>query len=88
MALNAPIQGGASDIFKLAMIRVDRALQERQDLECRVLLTVHDELVFEVSAATVEDSAKLVQDEMESAYELDPPLKVDIGTGENWLDAK
>src|SRR5919198_5161175 len=70
MALNAPIQGGASDVFKLAMIRVDRALQERQDLECRVLLTVHDELVFEVSAATVEDSAKLVQDEMESAYEL------------------
>src|SRR5205823_11703384 len=69
MALNAPIQGGASDVFKLAMIRVDRALGE-SELDAHMLLTVHDELVFEVAEEQVEDAAKLVKDEMESAYEL------------------
>ena len=83
MALNAPIQGGASDVFKLAMIGVDRAL-EGSDLECRMLLTVHDELVFEVEADRVEEAAKLVKDEMESAYELEVPLRADIGWGANW----
>jgi len=87
MALNAPIQGGASDVFKLAMIRVDRALQERPDLDCRMLLTVHDELVFEVEASQVEDAAKLVKDEMESAYELTVPLRADIGWGSHWEEA-
>jgi DNA polymerase-1 len=87
MALNAPIQGGASDVFKLAMIRVDRALEDRSDLECHMLLTVHDELVFEVPADRVEDAAKLVKDEMESAYELTVPLRADIGWGENWAEA-
>ena len=86
MALNAPIQGGASDVFKLAMIRVDRALEE-SDLECRTLLTVHDELVFEVEAARVEDAGKLVKDEMESAYELEVPLRADLGWGSNWEEA-
>src|SRR5947208_15541386 len=79
MALNAPIQGGASDVFKLAMIRVDRALQDRQELDCHMLLTVHDELVFEVDAATVEDASVLVKREMEAAYELTVPLRADIG---------
>jgi DNA polymerase-1 len=86
MALNAPIQGGASDVFKLAMIRVDRALEE-SGLECRMLLTVHDELVFEVEASKVEDAAKLVKDEMESAYELTVPLRADVGWGPNWAEA-
>ena len=86
MALNAPIQGGASDVFKLAMIGVDRAL-EGSDLECRMLLTVHDELVFEVGADRVEEAAKLVKDEMESAYELEVPLRADIGWGANWEEA-
>jgi DNA polymerase-1 len=87
MALNAPIQGGASDIFKLAMIRVDRALRDRPDLDCKMLLTVHDELVFEVETAQVEEAAKLVKDEMESAYELTVPLRADLGWGPNWAEA-
>ena len=86
MALNAPIQGGASDVFKLAMIRVDRAL-EGSSLECRMLLTVHDELVFEVPEEQVEDAAKLVKDEMERAYELEVPLRADVGWGSNWAEA-
>ena len=86
MALNAPIQGSASDVFKLAMIRVDRALEE-SSLECRMLLTVHDELVFEVPQAQVEDAAKLVKDEMEEAYQLTVPLRSDVGWGANWAEA-
>jgi DNA polymerase-1 len=87
MALNAPIQGGASDVFKLAMIRVDRALRERDDLECHMLLTVHDELVFEVATHHVEQAAELVKLEMEAAYELKVPLRADIGWGANWAEA-
>ncbi|MDP9343156.1 MAG: DNA polymerase, partial [Actinomycetota bacterium] len=86
MALNAPIQGGASDVFKLAMIRVDRALGE-SGLDCHMLLTVHDELVFEVAEEQVEEAAKLVKDEMEAAYELKVPLRADIGWGQNWAEA-
>jgi DNA polymerase-1 len=86
MALNAPIQGGASDVFKLAMIRVDRALAEAE-MACHMILTVHDELVFEVAADLVEDAAKLVKDEMESAYELRVPLRADMGWGPNWAKA-
>jgi len=86
MALNAPIQGGASDVFKLAMIRVDRALGE-SELDAHMLLTVHDELVFEVAEDQVEDAAKLVKDEMESAYELTVPLRADVGWGKNWAEA-
>jgi len=87
MALNAPIQGGASDVFKLAMIRVDRALQEHAELDCHMLLTVHDELVFEVATHHVEEAAALVKDEMESAYELTVPLRADVGWGANWAEA-
>jgi len=87
MALNAPIQGGASDVFKLAMIRVDRALRERPELECHTLLTVHDELVFEVATHHVEEAAALVKREMETAYELTVPLRADIGWGPNWGEA-
>jgi DNA polymerase I len=86
MALNAPIQGSAADVFKLGMIRVDATLQG-SDLECRMLLTVHDELVFEVSKQQVEEAADLVKREMEAAYELDVPLRADIGWGANWTEA-
>jgi DNA polymerase I len=86
MALNAPIQGSASDVFKLAMIRVDRALEESA-LDCRMLLTVHDELVFEVPEGNVEKAAKVVKDEMESAFELKVPLRADVGWGPNWAEA-
>ena len=86
MALNAPIQGSAADVFKLGMIRVDAALCG-SGLECRMLLTVHDELVFEVAGAGVEDAADLVKREMESAYELEVPLRADVGWGPNWAEA-
>ena len=86
MALNAPIQGSAADVFKLGMIRVDAALLG-SDPECRMLLTVHDELVFEVSGKRVEEAADLVKREMEAAYELDVPLRADIGWGANWAEA-
>jgi DNA polymerase-1 len=86
MALNAPIQGSAADVFKLGMLRVDAALRG-SDLGCRMLLTVHDELVFEVAAARIEEAAALVKGEMEAAYELDVPLRADIGWGPNWAQA-
>ncbi len=86
MALNAPIQGSAADVFKLGMIGVDAALRG-SDLECRMLLTVHDELVFEVSKRRVEQAADLVKREMEAAYRLDVPLRADIGWGANWAEA-
>jgi DNA polymerase-1 len=86
-ALNAPIQGSASDVFKVAMIEVDRALRERPDLDCHMLLTVHDELVFEVSSPAAEEAAALIKERMEGAVELDVALRADIGWGANWAEA-
>jgi len=86
-ALNAPIQGGASDVFKLAMIKVDRALQDHPKLACHMLLTVHDELVFEVPKKHVKAASALVRDGMEHAIELDVPLVASIGSGANWAEA-
>ena len=86
-ALNAPIQGSASDVFKVAMIAVDRALLARPELDLHMLLTVHDELVFEVPEANVQEAAALVREHMEHAVELDVPLQADIGWGPNWSDA-
>jgi DNA polymerase-1 len=86
MALNAPIQGGAADILKLAMIEVDRKLGE-SSLDCTMVLTVHDELVFDVAEDDREASGELVRKAMESAYGLTVPLKVDLGWGENWAEA-
>ncbi len=87
MALNAPIQGSAADVFKLGMIRVDAALREAKGLDCHMLLTVHDELVFEVAKAQVEEAAGLVKHEMEGAHELSVPLRADVGWGPNWAEA-
>jgi DNA polymerase I len=86
MALNAPIQGSAADVFKLGMLRVDAALTA-SNLEVRMLLTVHDELVFEVASDRVEEAAALVRKELESAYELSVPLRADTGWGPNWAEA-
>jgi DNA polymerase-1 len=86
-ALNAPIQGGASDVFKLAMIKVDRALQAAPELDCHMLLTVHDELVFEVPKERLEPASDVVRDGMEHAIQLDVPLVASIGSGPNWADA-
>ena len=84
VAINMPIQGTAADILKRAMIDIHAAL----DLDASMILTVHDELLFEVSAKAVPDVARLVRDRMENAAALDVPLTVDIGTGPNWCDAK
>ena len=86
MALNAPIQGSAADIIKLAMLGVDRALRT-EGLRSRVLLQVHDELVFEVAPGERPDLETLVRREMGSAYELAVPLDVSIGLGRTWQDA-
>ena len=85
-AINAPIQGTAADIMKRAMIQVDRAL-DRSNLAAKMLLQVHDELVFEVPAAEVETTADLVRTTMENAAFLSVPLTVEVGAGANWDDA-
>ena len=85
MALNAPIQGTAADIMKRAMIAVDRALLEEP--VARMLLTVHDELVFEVPRASLAQATSLVTECMEGAAELRCGLVVDVHTGDNWADA-
>ena len=84
-AVNTPLQGTAADLIKLAMIRIDAALRERK-LAARMLLQVHDELVFEVPEAEVEALQRLVTEQMENVHELKVPLKVEIGIGPNWRD--
>jgi DNA polymerase-1 len=87
VAQNAPIQGSAADLIKLAMIRIHRLLRER-GLGARMLLQVHDELVFEVPGPELDEVTALVKREMEGAAELSVPLLVETGAGDNWLDAK
>ena len=86
-AMNTPVQGTAADLMKLAMIKVHARL-EREKMRTRMLLTVHDELVFEAPEAELEQACELVKAEMESAYPLKVPLRVDIGVGRNWKEAK
>src|SRR5690606_10368939 len=86
MALNAPIQGSAADIIKVAMIGVDQALR-REGLRSRMLLQVHDELVFEVAGGERVVVEELVRREMGSAYPLRVPLDVSVGVGRTWQDA-
>ena len=86
MALNAPIQGSAADVLKLAMIRVDREL-EPSGLDCVMVLTVHDELVFDVAASDREAAGRLVKAAMEEAFPLSVPLRADLGWGSNWAEA-
>jgi DNA polymerase-1 len=86
-AVNTPLQGTAADLIKLAMIRIDKLLGERK-LQTRMLLQVHDELLFESPPDEAAEVAKLVKHEMESVHKLEVPLVVDVGIGENWRDAK
>jgi DNA polymerase I len=86
-AVNTPLQGTAADLIKLAMIRIDDILR-RENLETRMLLQVHDELLFESPPSEAEKVSKMVKREMESVHKLDVPLIVDVGIGENWRDAK
>ena len=85
-AVNAPIQGSAADIIKLAMIAIQSKL-ESENWKAKMLLQVHDELVFDVPKEEVEALQKMVKNEMENAFSLDVPLVVDMGIGTNWLEA-
>ena len=85
-AVNAPIQGSAADIIKVAMVRIQKAIQE-EGLDARMILQVHDELVFDVPKTEAETLSKLVKQHMEEAVELAVPLEVEIQTGDNWLEA-
>jgi DNA polymerase-1 len=83
MAINAPIQGTAADIIKIAMVRLHQAFQE-QRLRARMMLQVHDELIVEAPDEEILRTAKLMCEIMEDAFELDAPLSVDLKTGRNW----
>jgi DNA polymerase-1 len=87
LAVNTVIQGTAADIIKLAMVRCHRALAE-SELQTRLILTIHDELLFEGPPSEAPAACELVEREMIGGWDRDPPLAVDIGVGENWLEAK
>ncbi|HLL86182.1 MAG TPA: DNA polymerase, partial [Thermoleophilaceae bacterium] len=87
LAVNTVIQGSAADIIKLAMVRCHRALREAR-LATRLVLQIHDELLFEAPEPEVGPAAEIVRREMADAFPLDPPLGVDLGVGVNWLEAK
>ena len=86
LAMNTPIQGSAADIIKIAMINIWRRLK-KEGLRTKMLLQVHDELLFEVPIKEKDKVQSLVREEMENAVKLDVPLKVDIGVGKNWSEA-
>jgi DNA polymerase-1 len=86
-ATNAPLQGSAADLMKLAMVRIDRALAG-SDLDAALLLQIHDELIFEVRADQLARTAELVRSHMESAIELSVPLEVTLKAGRNWYDVE
>jgi DNA polymerase-1 len=85
-AVNAPIQGSAADIIKIAMINIHRRM-EKENWQSKMLLQVHDELVFDVPKEEVEALSAMVKEEMENAFSLEVPLLVEVGMGENWLEA-
>jgi DNA polymerase-1 len=86
MALNAPIQGSAADVIKMAMLKVDASLRE-SGLKSRMLLQVHDELVFEIAPGEREALEELVRRDMGSAVEMAVPLDVSVGVGRTWHEA-
>jgi DNA polymerase-1 len=86
-AINMPIQGTASDIVKIAMLKVDEEFR-REGLDAQLLMQVHDELLVETPAASAEHVAEILKREMEAAVSLDVPLIVDVGIADNWMDAK
>jgi DNA polymerase-1 len=85
VAMNAPIQGSAADIMKIAMINVDKALKE-SGLDAKIVMQVHDELIIEVRDSEAEACKELLKDAMEKAVELSIPFTVDVTSGKNWLE--
>jgi DNA polymerase-1 len=86
MAINAPIQGSAADMIKIAMVNIHRALHAR-GLASRMILQVHDELVFEAVRGELEELTTMVSELMRTALDLTVPIEVDAGTGKDWLEA-
>ena len=87
MALNTPIQGTSADILKKAMIEIYNIFKEK-NLKTKMIVQVHDELVFDVPNNELEEVKKIVKDTMENTYKLDVPLNVEINYGSNWYEAK
>lgn len=85
--MNTPIQGSAADIIKIAMVRMQKALAEKH-LQAKMLLQVHDELIFEAPASELPELEKLVPQVMDSAVKLDVPLVVESHAGKTWYEAK
>jgi DNA polymerase-1 len=85
-AINTPIQGSAADLVKVAMVKVDRAMKERR-LRSRMVLQIHDELLFDAPKEEAEELTEIVKREMSSAMDFGVPLEVGVGVGSNWLDA-
>ena len=90
-AINAPIQGSASEIMRMAMIRIHEKFKEMKKLECKILLQIHDELIFEVKNGEAKKYSQIIQDEMSSVKDSDIhsfsiPLLVDVNVGDNWGD--
>ena len=85
-AINSPVQGTAADIIKLAMIKIDNEL-EKLKLKSKLILQVHDELIFDCPKGEIDIIKDMVQEKMQNAYQLNVPLKVDVGDGYNWLEA-
>jgi DNA polymerase-1 len=85
-AINAPIQGSAADIIKIAMVKIHRRIAAQQ-LKSRMILQVHDELIFDVVSGEEKEMERLIREEMENAWILSVPLTVDLGVGKNWLEA-
>ncbi|MBS3738557.1 MAG: DNA polymerase I, partial [Psychroflexus sp.] len=85
-AVNAPIQGSAADIIKVAMINIHNKLKEGQ-YKSKMLLQIHDELIFDIHKSELDELQAMIKSEMESAYKLKVPLDVEVGVGDNWLEA-
>ena len=85
-AVNAPIQGSAADIIKIAMINIHHKLVS-ENWKSKMLLQVHDELVFDVHNSELEKIKPMIKQEMENAFVMNVPLEVEIGVGRNWLEA-
>ena len=86
-AMNAPIQGAAADIIKIAMVKVYRRLKS-EGLSAKLILQVHDELIIEASLSDKDKAAQILKEEMENAVSLAVPMSVDVGEGESWYIAK
>lgn len=85
-AINTPVQGSAADLIKIAMANIHKVMQEKQ-VKSKMILQVHDELVFEVTLDEVEMMSALIKQEMEHAMDLEVPMLVEVGKGHNWLEA-